>query len=501
MGLFTGVGNYLAHTFARAAHWAGDLGRVEEVKPPPLWFNANRIGGELTPESVSQVLLQADAGYMYRLVDLARESREKDGHLHAVLSTLELSIAGMEVQIIPASDKARDRRIAAHVEQVFAEFGPHEHEPNAYGLADLVTHLTGGYYYGYAVAELLYRENRNGQQIPYACDPVAPRRFIFDQTTSKLHFFDYSGNLAYPGIDLGAAYPNKFITFQPIVLGTGPAREGLMRPLVWAALFRNWTIRDWLSLAELAWKPWRIGSYDKEKMASKADIDALVEALQYLSTNGQTLLPDTVDLKIEWPNAKGGQTETQHKVLADFMAAEMSKAVLGQTMTTDSGSSLSQAKVHKDVEVNRRNSIAGRVQDSLRWGLAARTVRLNYGPDVDIPKVRLVANDTDLAALADILLKLTGPKGLGVPLPLAWIRKMFGIPALKPGDEVIGPPVPLRVPETETGKRIAEHRMRVQLLADDADALRDAMAEQEAIDAYEREQRAAIDRAHARRVS
>lgn len=466
----------------------GKLERVDDIKPPPLWFNATRIGGELTPAQVAQVILQADAGYLWRLVDLARESRERDAHLHAVLSTLELSLVGMEIQVIPASDDTKDREIAAHVEQVFANFGPREEEPHVAGMPDLIQHLAGGYFYGHAVAELLYRKQPNGHVVPYAVEPVMPRRFIFDQMSSRLHFFDYAGNLPYPGVDLTTTYPGQFIQFTPIVLGSGPAREGLMHPLIWAALFRNWSIRDWMALAELAWKPWRIGYYDKEKYSSKADIDTLTTALQWLTTNGQTLLPKNVEMKVEWPQGKSGG-DGQHMALCQFMADEMSKATLGQTMTTTSGSSLSQAKVHDEVRKDRRDAASRALSQVLRWQIAARTVRLNYGPTALVPNVVMVPSDVDQAALAELLLKLSGPKGLGVPVSLRWLYKMFGIPAPMPGDEVVGNPVPLRVPELDVRKRIALNRFRVAMLSENEDALREAMAVQEELQARQSEAR------------
>lgn len=484
MSFFADIGGFVSRA---ADHVIGGLARVEDVKPPPLWFNSTRIGGELTPAQVSQVILQADAGYLWRLVDLAREAREKDGHLHAVLSTLELSMVGMELQVVPASDKAKDRKVAAHVEKMFADFGPHEDEPHVCGLAELMQHVSGGYYYGHAVAELLYRKQRNGEIVPYAADPVMPRRFIYDQMSSKLHFFDYAGSLPYPGVDLMSTYPGHFIQFTPIVLGSGPAREGLMRPLIWAALFRNWAIRDWMSLAELAWKPWRVGYYDKEKYSSKADVDSLRNALQWLTTAGQTMLPNNVKLDIHWPEAKGA-INSQHIALCDFMAAEMSKAVLGQTQTTDSGSSLSQARVHEEVRKDRRNAASRSIaQQVLRYQMAARSVRLNYGNDVAIPNVVLVPQDTDLAQLAELLLKLSGPKGLGVPVPLRWIYKMFGMPAPAVGDEVVGNPIPARIPEAIERIRVANQRLRVARLDDDADARREAMAACEEEAAHEAE--------------
>ena len=253
----------IARFLTRAANSLLKPARIAEVSPPPLWFNSQRIGGELTPEEVGNIILRADQGYLYQLIDLAREAREKDCHLHACLSTFELSLAGMDLHITPASDAPRDVEIAGWVERMLADFGPTAAGvESALSLPDLIQFLASGYFYSHAVAELIWAK-RDGKLVPVTAVPVQARRFIYDQTSAELRFWDFYGGKAYPGINLLADFPDRFVQFTPTVLGTGPSREGLMRPLVWASLFRTWAIRDWLSLAEMAWKPWRVvvGAY------------------------------------------------------------------------------------------------------------------------------------------------------------------------------------------------------------------------------------------------
>jgi len=474
----------------RAAVRASRTGRVDVVAPGSLWHQEGRIGGELTPKQVGDIILLADAGHTYRLVDLAVESRERDCHLHACLSTLELSLAGLELQIIPASDKRRDRKIAVEVEQILNDFGNYNEQGTPLGLSDLIAHLAGAFYYGGAVSELIWVK-RGGKLVPVAADPVQPRRFIVDPDTCKLHFYEAFGPVSYPGINLLEEYPNRFVQFTPRVLGSGPAREGLMHPLVWAALFRNWTIRDWMNLAELAWKPWRIGRYDKDEYASEADIQALYHALEFVTASGASLLPNTVELEVQWPGQKGSGHESAHERLCMFMAAEMSKAILGQTMTTDDGSSYSQAQVHWKVAVDRRDSAARTIANVIRWQIVMRYLRLNYGADTPVPRVRLVANDVDLSQLAIVLQQLTA---IGLPIATSWIYKMFGMPAPKPGDEVVGNPIPARIPTEDQQVRIAL-KSRIRILEDEEAAEGDAaaMAELEA----ERERHAELE---ARRI-
>ena len=94
------------------------------------------------------------------------------------------------------------------------------------------------------LAELIW-EKRDGKNVPVAADPVSARRFVYHPDTTKLHFWDYTGQVyGYPGVDLTVEFPNRFIQFQPRVLGTGAGREGLMRPLIWASMLRSWRSRS-----------------------------------------------------------------------------------------------------------------------------------------------------------------------------------------------------------------------------------------------------------------
>jgi phage gp29-like protein len=489
---------YIASAIDQAAlNMVRDMGRVDVVRPQNLFMSSTRIGGELGPAQVSNIIQQADTGYLWQLIDLARESREKDCHLHAVLSTFELSLSGMNVNVVAASDDDFDKEIAAFVEEILAQFGPYPENDQAADLFTLVQHLAGGFYYSHAVAEIVWG-HRDKRLVPIAAEPIQPRRFMIEPMSNKLHFWDPQGGIAHPGINLKTIYPYRFIQFEPIVLGTGRAREGLMRPLVWAAMFRNWAFRDWMSLAELAWKPWRIGSYSKQDYTSTADIQALINAVNMLTTNGGTVLPDNVKLNVEWPKSGSGKGSA-HRELVEFMASEMSKAVLGQTMTTDNGSSRSQAQVHEEVRHDRRDAAARAIAATLQMQLVGPAVWLNYGKtrkvngkDVDIrlPIIRLTANDTNDEALAGVLVKLC--KELGLPVPVRFIYDTFGIPAPKPGEQVLGNPLLLRVPTEAESRQVEASRRRMRIAAVPADEMRAILAEQELVALAEQEAQEAL---------
>jgi phage gp29-like protein len=400
----------------------------------PLYLQMQRIGGGLTPLQVSEIIREADLGRMARLVDLANEARQKDCHLQSVLGTRENALCGLPWQAtVPDGARRKDKKAAEWLSESLQ---------NAQNFRRAIAHTTGGVYYGYANTESLF-EMDAGRITPVNFEPISPRRFCFDQKSGRLHWWDASGSGApYPGIDLQKEYPGHFLQFQPRINGDVPCREGLVRVLMWAALFRNWDLRDWLSLGELAWKPWRTGKYKKE--ASREDKDNLLAILQGMSASGVAIYPDSTELEVNWPkNTASGST---HAELFATIGAEMSKAVLGQTLTTEQGDRGSQSlgKVHDNVRRDILEADATAVAEVIRRDLIVPLMRWNFGPDVLIPDFKFITEDAvDLVAFS------TGVKTLrdaGLPIQTSWVRDQAGIPEPLEGEELLAPPAPPPTP-------------------------------------------------------
>lgn len=421
-----------------------DPGRV--ITTLPIYLQLQRIPGQLTPQDVSSILRQADIGYMWRYVDLCNELRQKDGHLQSVLQTRELALTGLEWQILPYKTqhqkeaKLRDRKAAEFCAEALRHCTgavTQEGKPLA-GLHQMIAHIVGGHYPGYAVSETIY--TKKGKDIvPLGFDNISARRFIHDLEAGVLRWCDITAGMGLPGIDLRKEYPGQFIQFEPRVNGDVPTREGLGRVLVWAALFRNWDTRDWLQLAELAWKPWRTGKYKKEGTEQR-DIDGLYTILDNMSANGVAVYPDNVDLEVHWPKG-GGKGTSAHKELFDAMGAEMSKATIGQTLTTEQGSKGSQAlgRVHNDVRKDILQADARSVGAVIKRDLLTPLVRMNFGADVVVPEFQFVTEDPqDVVAFSQALKNLSGAGSPGVRVPVRHIYEICGIPQPEEDEECVG---------------------------------------------------------------
>lgn len=291
-----------------------------------LWEQFNRIGGSLTPNHVSQIIRTADSGDVRQLIDLANEMRQKDAHLQCVLQTREIALTKLKWELFypdqdPKSKKGKRQR-------KFVEAALRSCD----GFRRSIAHLSGAIYFGFAVAETVW-VTIDGRMLPKKIVCHNPRRFRFRGEDGVLVWQDQTMGQA---VEFAEKFPDKFLVAQPRVNGDVPCREGLARVLVWPALFRNWTLSDWLKLAELAWKPWRLGEF--QKTASKEDIAALKSIVAGMSSSGAAVHPDTVKVTMQMPSGSAGATSrSDHSGLFQVMGSEMSKAVLGQTLTTEQG--------------------------------------------------------------------------------------------------------------------------------------------------------------------
>lgn len=408
------------------------------VKPLPLSLQLQRIGGGVTPAQVSEIMRMADTGYIYQLVDLGNDARQKDCHLHSVLHTREIAVRMLDWQVMPASTSAKDVKIATFIGAALKDcIG---YSADCVSFDTLIGHLAGGDFPGFAVSETIFAKD-SGKIVPIGFSNLAQRRFVYDLQEGRLRQWDAGGPSApYPGIDLQEAYPGKFLQYQPRIVGDIGPREGLIRPLMWAALFRNWTMRDWLTLAELAWKPWRTGKYDKST-ASTEDINNLIAILDQMTASGVAVYPTGAEVEVHWPQQSGGASKSNHQSLFDAMGAEMSKAALGQTETTVSSASsgYSQAKVHNEVRKDIRDACAKAIAACIRAYLIAPLVRMNYGPNAATPGFAFLTEDAvDLLGFSTTIKNLRSPD-VRLKIPATWVRERVGIPEPKDDEELLGP--------------------------------------------------------------
>lgn len=408
------------------------LTAIPVVRERPLFEQFQRIGGGVTPATVSRYLQEADNGRPGRLVNLFCESREKDGHLQSVCGTRDEAVALTDLEFVLPEDASPDEveagALCRRIRDDYEDF------------SQLVAHLTGSYTYGHATATVDWSKTRDGFLLPFRSDLLHARHFIFDRDDGGLRYSESARDTV--GIDLLAENPGRVIQLQRRIVGDVPVREGLIRVLVWAALFRNWTLRDWLALGEIGWKPWRIAEYAQG--TDDDDVDALVDALERIGSQGVAAVPEGANIKVEWP--KGNQQQTSHAEFFGTLGRELSKAVLGVTTSTEPGANGDRAGVEaRDrIRTDLREADARVVAAALRRFVFAPAVAVNIGPEVRVPAPWFQTEESaDQVEFATAVEKLTTA---GLAIPAKWVRDEIGMPEPLEGEELVGSGSQVQVP-------------------------------------------------------
>lgn len=238
---------------------------------------------------------------------------------------------------------------------------------------------------------------------------------------------------------------NKFIVHKYKAKSGHPSRAGVLRIVSWMYLFKNYDLKDWVSFCEVFGMPLRLGKYDAS--ASDADKAALMEAIIQLGTDAAGIVPSTTTIDFIESN-KQSSAEIYEK-LARYCDEQMSKAVLGQTLTSDSGSgSYAQSKTHNEVRKDLTAADANALENTLRRDLIRPLVEFNFGPGTPIPTLQFQTEDADdLKETSEIYRTLACDMGLEIPK--RHLYKKFGIPKPEHGEPVTQRQQAVGVPGTE----------------------------------------------------
>jgi phage gp29-like protein len=373
------------------------------------------VANGLTPPRLAAILRDAAEENATDFLTLAEEMEERDGHYGSVLSTRKSAVCNVAPIVEAASEDAADQEIAEAVEALI------ETPTFIDAMEDMLDALGKGY----SVVEIVWHTDAD-RWTPVDFIWRDPRFFQFDKTTRR------SLRMRIDGMEEGPELaPGKWIGHVPKIKSGIPIRQGLARLSAWAWLIKSYTLKDWLQFVDVFGMPLRLGRYHSQ--ASEDDKRALLRAVRSIAVDAAAIVP--MGMEIEFIKVEGGRGESVFGALAEFVDAQMSKAVLGQTMTTDDGSSLAQAQIHNEVRLDIMKKDARQLSNTINRDLIRPFVQLNFGPQDTYPVFRLPVDDPDdLGALSEQLAKLVP---LGLKVGQKSIRDRFGLPEPEDDEELL----------------------------------------------------------------
>ena len=200
--------------------------------------------------------------------------------------------------------------------------------------------------------------------------------------------------------------PFKFVLHFSKAKSGLPIRGGLARAAGWSYLFKNYVLKDWVTFAEVFGQPLRLGKYGAG--ATDSDKQALLSAVANIGTDAAAIVPDS--MLIEFVEARQTGTAELYERFCEYLDRQVSKAVLGQTLTTEvprNSGSRAAAQVHDAVRRDILAADARRLSETLTRDLVKPIVDLNCGPQPRYPRLDLILpNDQNDREFADVIAEL-----------------------------------------------------------------------------------------------
>ena len=407
----------------------------------------------LNPIRLATIFKEADRGDVRRQMELFEEIEEKDTHLFSQLQTRKLAVTGLDWEIQPFSKDEIDIQVAAFVEEQFKSLT---------NLNDIFLDMLDAIGKGISISEIEWGVDNQGRNIIENIEWVHPKKLIWDVMTDELKICtkDYPTGVSIP--------KNKFVIHKYKAKSGHPSRAGVLRIVSWMYLFKNFDIKDWVAFCEVYGMPLRIGKYDAS--ASEEDKQALFDAIMSLGSDAAGVI--STSTQIEFVESQKTTSADIYEKFARYADEQMSKAILGQTLTSDSGGSYAQGKVHSDVKHDLTAADAKSLEGTVRRDIITPLVEYNFGTNVNIPFFKIECEEADdLEADVKIYKDLVG---MGLEIPKNFLRKKFSIPEPKENEDVVKQMMQV-LPEENSVKALKENpngteQDQLDLMADTATA-------------------------------
>ncbi len=360
---------------------------------------------KLTPARLKRILEESDRGNNEQMLDLAKEMEEQEPHYAGVLAVRKRAITSLPMRI----DKINEfpQEMGDLLKQVINDpcFG--------HMLEDALDALGKGY----SVIEIIW-QRKKGFWIPKEYVWKDQKLFQIDMNSrNKVYFIGKEKKQLIPQY--------KAIVHLHKLKSEVTANGGLARLVSFNYMCKNFTLQSWMRFLELFGQPLRLGKYAKG--AKEQDIAVLKKAVSYIGSDAAAVIPENMQIEFV-QSLRSGNAEI-FEDLARWLDEQISKAVLGQTMTSDSGSSFSQAKVHNEVRQDICRADTMHLARTLNKDLIKAIVDINFGEQTIYPQF-CFALPTKIDAQSVLeSVKTLIPLGLNVDLDA--VAKMLNIPVSK----------------------------------------------------------------------
>jgi phage gp29-like protein len=351
-----------------------------------------------------------------------------------------------EVVIEPYSEAGEDPTESALAKAAFVKESLDAMTANAImersDVEGLIYNVSMSYFTGIAVQEVLWESNERGI-VPNSTKSLNWRNFGYPFANDMVDRLMLNREGDYSFNTLEDFPPHKFIPSINKGHSGHASQAAPLRSLMTYWLGSVYGLKWLLNFGQIYGVPIRWANYSEAK-----DIGIISNMLKKIGSAGWAAMPPGTSLEtIE--SSKSAQNLPQ-QALMDNADKACDIFVLGQTLTSDVGSSGSQAlgNVHNEIRLDRIDTVGDYVSKTLKSTLIKSLLELNYGDNSESPTIKIRSKRSkDTKGMAETL-KILSEALPGIPFSYEQISEQFDIAKpLNEEDTLISGPKQVEVEE------------------------------------------------------
>lgn len=342
---------------------------------------------------------------------------DADPHASSVMATRKLMVKSKEWRLVQSDDSAAAIKARDFVADMLAGLG----------MSRIISDLHRAVFWGFAVSENIWV--KDGQRWMVETVKDRPHRRFGFGVDGELRLFTKDQ----PGEGMVAA-PGKFILTQSEATTDNPYGKALLSVIFWPWMFKHSSQKFWMQFLEKYGMPFLVGKYAKN--ATAEEIQQLLANLQASIRDAVVAMRDDQSAELLVNNSKSSGDAFKSK--AEFCNGEISKAILGQNLTTEIKGEASHAasRTHFDVLKMLIDADGVMIAEALYRDLIVPAVGFNFGEHVTPPRFEFYEKDQPNQ---EWLTAFKSVKDLGVELPVSrmFLYDRLGVPMPGAGDDVV----------------------------------------------------------------
>ncbi len=258
---------------------------------------------DLSPARIEAILELADIGEPLEWIQLCEEMIEKDPKIGSVLHTRTAAVLGIDHNVQAAEledENSADQTLADDI----ASFC--EDALDRGGVDDLLADLLDSIGKPLAVDWIDWGNDATGRIVPLRFQRIPPTHLRWGYTSDSIRVWSPTGFVMTKN-DIGTPL-DPYTTVRALnnERRDNPTRAGLCRTLVWYYLFKNTSIKDWVTLADRFGMPTRILSLSPDDFRNSEMYEKARGALKMLGSSASGVISNDWKLDMASAAAKGG---------------------------------------------------------------------------------------------------------------------------------------------------------------------------------------------------